>query len=111
MGVNNENAGAIVFDLETLPIEGAEKFIDLEGIEAPSNYKDPVKIRDYVASATLKAAEKACLDPDLCRVAILGLLHEGDDEPVLMTAEDEVRERTLLEKGAALRAHLLAVRS
>lgn len=96
MGMNGDNAGALVFDLETLPIEGAEKFIDLEGIEAPSNYKDPVKIRDYIKNATVKAAEKACLDPDLCRIAVLGVLLEHEEEPVVMTAENEAREADLL---------------
>ena len=94
MGLNGENAGAIVFDLETLPIEGAASF--LEPIEAPINYKDPIKIRDYIQDATVRAVDKCSVDPDLCRIAILGLLHEGDDEPVMMTAEDEVRERALL---------------
>lgn len=97
MGLNSDNATALVFDLETLPIEGADQFIDPDDVAAPINYVDPIKIRDYVRKATLKAAEKACLDPDLCRIAILGVLHEGEREPVMLTAETEAKEVALLQ--------------
>jgi len=94
MGMDNEYASAVVFDLETLPIEGAVNFI--EPIEAPLNFVDPTKIRDYIQKATLKAAEKCSTDPDLCRIAVLGWLPEGDTEPIVLRAEDEAQERAAL---------------
>lgn len=94
MGMNNADAGALVFDLETLPIEGAASY--LEPIEAPSNYVNADAIDRYIAKATLKAAEDCSVDPDLCRIAVLGLLLEGQAEPMVRTAANENDERLLL---------------
>jgi predicted PolB exonuclease-like 3'-5' exonuclease len=78
MGMNSEFAHSsrpdpyIVFDLETVPMPGCEPFIELEGIEAPSNWKDPEKIAAYVADKRRKLVESAGLDIDLCEIACLG---------------------------------------
>lgn len=94
MGINNENAGAVVFDLETLPIDGAASFV--EPASAPENYKDPIKIRDYIANANAKAVGKCSLDPALCRIAVLGALFEDDADPFIWTARTEDEERAAL---------------
>lgn len=94
MGMNGENSGAIVFDLETLPIDSAEEF--LESASAPDNYKDPIKIRDYIVAANAKAIGKCSLDPSLCRIAVAGWIGEGGHEPHVLAAVDETAERFLL---------------
>lgn len=78
MGFDNEYAHVsapnpyVVFDLETVPMPGCESYIDLEGIEAPSNYKDPAKIAAYVEEKRHKLIDSAGLDIDLCEIACLG---------------------------------------
>lgn len=94
MGMNHENANALVFDLETLPIDSAATF--LEEPEAPGNYKDPIKIREYIAEAKGKQLGKCSLDPSLCRIAALGFLHEGQVEPTVLVILDEREEKWAL---------------
>ncbi len=62
---------AIIVDIECVGIDNAADY--LEPPEAPSNYKDPQKIADYIAEATTKAVERCGLDPDLCRIVALGV--------------------------------------
>lgn len=75
MGLNNEFAERVVFDIETAPIDDAAQFLD--DVEAPSNYKDEAKIAAYIADAKTKQLEKAALDLDLCRVVAIGWQIEG----------------------------------
>ena len=70
MGYDSEQAYPIVFDLETVAIDGAADY--LEPPSAPSNYRDPEKIAAYLAEAQQKALDKAALDLDLCRIVALG---------------------------------------
>ncbi len=56
----------ITFDCETLACEDAEQYI--EPGEAPSNYKDPVKIAAYVEEQRKNKLEKAAADIDLARL-------------------------------------------
>lgn len=77
MGYDNEHAHwrpempYVVFDLETVPMVGVENFLDMTGIAAPANYKDPEKIAAYVEAARLKTIERAGLDIDLCEIACI----------------------------------------
>jgi hypothetical protein len=56
----------ITFDCETLACEDAEQYI--EAGEAPSNYKDPVKIAAYIEEQRKNRLEKAAADIDLARL-------------------------------------------
>lgn len=94
MGMDNLEAAAMVFDLETLPIESAADF--MEPVEAPENYKDPIKIRAFIAEHTPKKLAKCSLDPDLCRIAVLGWLDEGEPEPIVVRILSEDEERCAL---------------
>lgn len=94
MGINNEFAKRVVFDIETAPIEGAAEYV--EDVQAPANYKDPEKIAAYVAEKRADAVASCGLDVDLCRVVAIGYQVEGD-APVALTAED-------LSEAAMLRA-------
>ncbi len=91
MGLNNENARRVVFDLETAPIVDAAEYL-IEPISAPSNYKDPDKIAAFIAEAQTKALDKCSLDPDLARIVALGW--QAEDGPVTVrTCQDEEQER------------------
>lgn len=80
MGLNNEHAGRVVFDIETAPLEDAAEYL-VEPIEAPANYKDPEKIAAYIAAKQAEQLAKCALDVDLCRVVAIGWWAEG--EPAL----------------------------
>lgn len=93
MGYNSEGAGyQFVFDIETVSIGGAAEFI--EPVSAPSNYKDPAKIADYIAEKTAEQVGKCALDPDLCRVVAIGWT--PPTEPWVDLATDEDDERRLI---------------
>lgn len=84
MGLNNENAvvvpfqkPSLVFDIETCPSPDCVEYLT-DPIEAPSNYKDPVKIADYIAKARQRQIDDAALDLDLCEVVAIGELMPGD---------------------------------
>lgn len=78
MGLNNEYAlaaisarASLVFDIETCPMPGCAEYL-VEPIEAPSNYKDPIKIAAYIAEKREKQILDAALDLDLCEIAAIG---------------------------------------
>lgn len=60
-----------VLDVATTAIDGAADY--LEPASAPSTYKDPVKIAEYVQAKTAERAGKAALDLDLARISMIGL--------------------------------------
>lgn len=83
MGYDNEFAVAaltarpyLVFDIETMPMPGCAEYLT-DPIEAPSNYKDPIKIAAYIADAKARQVEQAGLDCDLCEIAAIGW-HRAD---------------------------------
>jgi hypothetical protein len=85
MGLDNEFAMNLpqqsdvpwlVFDIETIPSPDAAQFLT-EPIEAPSNWKDPLKIEQYIRDKRQKQIDEAGLDLDLCEVAAIGW--EGPD--------------------------------
>ncbi len=85
----------LVLDLETCAIAGVADY--LEPQSAPSNYKDPVKIADYIANAEREAVERAALKIDLGRICAIGWMLEGRDiEPVVRICRDETEERGAL---------------
>jgi hypothetical protein len=96
-------ADGVVVDIETCPIDGVMDYFDtakLSAIEPPKNYtKDEAKA-DYIARETERIKrehiEKAALDPDLCRVAVLGWFDVAATEPVLMQCRDEAEETIAL---------------
>ena len=84
MGLNNENAHLfgspqwMCFDLETVPMPDCAEYL-VEPIEAPANYKDPVKIAAYIEEKRQQQIADAGLDLDLCEiVAVAGVFHDTD---------------------------------
>lgn len=77
MGFDNEFAHAsqtdyLVFDIETVPMPECATYLDMDGIEAPSNYKDPEKIKAFIAEKRQRLIDSAGLDIDLCEIACIG---------------------------------------
>lgn len=97
MGLNNEFASGrpwIVFDIETCPMPSCGEYMN-DPIEAPSNYKDPIKIAEYVTNRRLKQIADAALDLDLCEVVAIGV-SDGSGAPLALTRQTH-DERKLLE--------------
>lgn len=85
MGLNNEHAARLIFDIETAPLPEAAEY--LEPVEAPANYKDPAKIEAYCAEKQAEHMSRCGLDVDLCRVVALGMWLEGAEASSVITAE------------------------
>lgn len=80
MGLNNEGTIGLemtgrpwlVFDIETAPMPGCAQYLT-DPIEAPSNYKDPAKIAQYIAEKRQRQIADAALDLDLCEIVAVGV--------------------------------------
>jgi uncharacterized protein YprB with RNaseH-like and TPR domain len=86
----------VIVDVETAAIDDADQYI--EPVEAPGNYKDPIKIAEYIAGAQAKAKDRCGLDPDLCRIVALGWMYASDDTPKVRLCKTVVEERAALEQ-------------
>jgi hypothetical protein len=96
MGYNDEATHErILFDIETVPL--GEAALYLEPVEPPSNYRDPVKIEEFIRTKEREQLERAALDVDLCRVVAIGSMLPDSDQPTVQLALDEKDEREMLE--------------
>lgn len=79
----------LVFDVETeaLPPEQLAPFFP--EFQAPSNYKDPVKIQDSIDAQRIEWLEKAALSAVTGRVLAIGMM-EGNDVNVLQDEDEAV---------------------
>lgn len=84
----------LVLDVATAPIADAAAYLDGQ-IDAPSNYKDPQKIADYIATVRAERAEKAAVDMDLARIT--GIAVRGAFGSCVLLAQNELQEREHLE--------------
>ena len=75
----------ITLDIETVAIDDVSTYL-VEPVNAPDNWKDPVKIAAYIAEAKAKQLEQAALDIDLAQVIALGI-KDGDKPTQVLTAE------------------------
>lgn len=85
MGYNDEGTRKLIVDIETAPLPDAAEY--LEPATAPSNYKDPLKIAEYIAQKNAENLATAGLDVDLCGIVAVGFQWEGQ-EPIGLTRED-----------------------
>lgn len=67
-------ANWIVLDVATAALPEAGTYLEEGTISAPSNWKDPVKIEEYVREKTAQRIESAALDPDLAYISAIGLM-------------------------------------
>lgn len=89
------NASPLIVDLECVSIDQVSDY--LEPVEAPSNYKDPLKIDAYIKETTANLVSRAALDPDLCRIVALGCGDIDGFDTALICRDEEI-------EAAALRA-------
>lgn len=92
MGLNNDGAARVVFDIETVPLKEAPTYLD--PAKAPENYKDPAKIAAYITEKNAANLERCGLDVDLCRIVAIGYQFE-QETPHVLTA-DETTEADML---------------
>jgi|SRR5262245_7272872 len=95
MGYDDEHAiGSVLLDIETAPLSDAAQY--LEPIDAPANYKDPIKIEEYVRTKQREQLERAALDVDLCQVVAIGVMQQNGPDPFVMLARDVTDEASML---------------
>jgi predicted PolB exonuclease-like 3'-5' exonuclease len=82
----------IILDLESHAIADAATYL-IELVEAPANWKDPVKIEQYIKDAKQAQLDKAALDIDLARIVCLGVADPAENGKVTTTLRDEREER------------------
>lgn len=89
MGYENENADAIVVDLETIAREGIDALLDEP--TAPANYKDAEKIAAKKKERLEAQIANAALDPELNRIIAAGIWTSGTGTHVIIaqTPKDE----------------------
>lgn len=83
---------AIVFDIETGPRSRAELAQIVPTFEAPSNWKDPEKIRAYVAEKEAEWFQSAALSAVTGRVLAIGYLDAATDELGYFATNDEASD-------------------
>lgn len=96
MTMNNRGALRYIIDIETAPIADAAEYVDLTQFAAPSNWKDPEKIKANIQEQQDAAIAKAALDLDLCRVVAVGMQSEEWNEPAVRVAHIEEREAEII---------------
>ena len=85
MGLNNENAQLLIFDIETAPLEDAEQY--LEPAEAPAHYKNPETIERYLREKEAEQLARCALDLDLCRIVTIAVQAEDSQQTQVGTVE------------------------
>jgi hypothetical protein len=98
MGLNSENAfsHSLIFDCETYPVEGAERFIDPP--DPDKRLTDPEKIKSDMAKKIEAQRDKCSLDWNLARCVVLGYRLEPEgDEWVLPLRNVEAEAEALAE--------------
>lgn len=87
----------LVIDVEATAIDDLDTYLT-EPVEAPSNWKDPVKIAQYIKDAKAAQIAKAALDIDLARIVAIGYQLVGETASVadVVLCKDETQEMTAL---------------
>lgn len=84
-----------LLDIETAALDNARDY--LPKIEAPSNYVKAEVIKAYVDGETMKALDRAGLDPDTCQIICVGFHWWNTAEPATFTVRDTDAEKSLLQ--------------
>src|SRR5262245_29185342 len=85
-------------DLETVALDDAGSYLTDDPIAAPSNYKDPQKIAEYIEQRMAERLNRCALDIDLCRIVALGWMVDGEDRPSVILGPDEGNERLAIQQ-------------
>lgn len=89
------NLRKLFFDIETEPNEAALEF--LPAPQAPKNYKDPEKIKAYVAGNREEQVKKAALSIDLGKITAIGMQMGVEGQIVGRLVTEKYTETDLLE--------------
>lgn len=86
----------LILDLETAPLPDAPSWLDEP--QAPANYKDPVKIAEYIREATASQLDKCALDIHTAQIIAVGVAYSDlfDGTVGLFSRGDISDERDLL---------------
>ena len=84
----------LFFDIETEPNEEALPFLPVPS--APSNYKDPEKIKAYVDEKTKEQVDKMALSIDLGKITAIGMKMGVDGQIVGRLVTEKYTETDLL---------------
>lgn len=87
---------SLILDLETAGLPNAKDWLDDEPIAAPSTYKDPQKIAEYIAKAEAEREKRIALDIDCNRIVALGFVDAAGGDPTVYLMRDEFEEREQL---------------
>jgi uncharacterized protein YprB with RNaseH-like and TPR domain len=87
----------VVCDIETSAILDAEQYLT-EPLDAPSNWKDPAKIAQYIEDKRKEQLDRCALDPDLARIVAIGYAFHDGDSVFIQTARDQNDEQLMLEQ-------------
>lgn len=90
----------LFIDIATAPLPNARDYI-VGTVKAPSNYKKPEAISEYIREETDRRVAMAATDFDLCRVTAIGLhsftaMGNATDQRCVLLAKDEDDERAAL---------------
>lgn len=81
-------ANTITLDIETIPDQSEGSFERaVSRISAPSNYKDPVKIAEYINDKAVDAWRKTSLDGSYGEVLAIGFAFEDEPAQTLMRTQ------------------------
>jgi len=104
----------LILDVATAPLSDAADYVSTEDLKAPTNYKDPEKIAQYLAQTKQDRLEKAALDLDLCRISGVGFMRVDTFDTVVqpevgVTLARDVDEAELLRQLAPMVANSILV--
>jgi len=83
----------IYLDIETIP---GDNKVELDKIQAPSNYKDPDKIAAYKEEKAIELYLKQSLDPLQGQIACIGFAIDNKEEIVIMDSNEAVMMETFV---------------
>ena len=101
----------LIIDIATAPLPDVAQYLN-DQISAPANYKDPAKIDAYIAEKRAEQSDRAALDPDLCRISMVGIMtgYRLAVGPILNPCRSEAEERKVLsELGAMLSGDVVII--
>lgn len=79
----------LAIDIETVPNQSADAYVDQEKFEAPANYKDPEKISQAIMQKRQAALDKAALRWWTGKVICIGIVDVDNGWSEVLAGDDE----------------------
>lgn len=92
----------LILDIATAPLPSTDldRYVDVDDITAPSNWRDQAKIDAYIEEKRNQRRAAAGLDLDLCRLSAVGLWPVEAPAPTVGLCRTEDAERALIAQVA-----------